>query len=106
MKTIANVLKGGRKRILEGWCQGESALNAKDNVTCVNSRDAVAWCLEGGIEAAAPTTDAWLTAELALCDALGADDISMLSIWNDKPGRTQAEVVALFDKAIAKLEGI
>lgn len=36
-----------------------------------------------------------------LLKAIGRDDVADIFRWNDTPGRTKAEVLAAFDKAIA-----
>lgn len=87
-------LIAARKRITPkgAWCRGACARNHFGNFTYTEDPAAVAWCVVGAIELDNG-------ARGALYAAMDSDD--SLSAWNDAPGRTQKEVLALFDKAIA-----
>jgi hypothetical protein len=76
------------------WHQGDFYSRCR---TKVCAHGAILDC--GGIR-----SKAFLPATAILERALlqGWDDIA---VYNDAPGRTQAEIVALFDRAIAKREG-
>jgi hypothetical protein len=65
------------------------------------------WCISGAIDKAAPDYKPNGLAFAALFHALRADDFYLSSStniteWNDTPGRTQEDVLALIDRAIAK----
>lgn len=92
MKPV-DVLKKARELVARpgGWCQGDvfggdacCALGATSSVVSDDGDDG-------------PASDA----EDILRKAIGTN---RLADWNDAPGRTQAEVVAAFDKAIALAE--
>lgn len=76
----------------ENWCQGK-LFARKDGTTCLFSDNADCFCALGAcIRAGAP--DAALAACLPACWH------GRLTKFNDYPGRTHAEVLAVFDKAI------
>lgn len=88
MTDIATKLREARALIERGWCQGR--MSTADGSVCIR----------GAI------LDAFYDADLAeekradglLKSAVGFD--GYLGDWNDAPERTQAEVLAAFDKAI------
>jgi hypothetical protein len=92
------VLTAARALVERGWTQGEYARHKNGRPIGPAEPNAVCWCATGAIMA----TGKSLAADLAvyhLGDALGDSVLR----WNDTPGRTQAEVLALFDRAIARL---
>jgi hypothetical protein len=48
-----------------------------------------------------PDIKAWRPAADAFADAAGIGHWSGIPVWNDRPERTKAEVLAAFDRAIA-----
>jgi len=103
MNTV-EILKGA-KALLEtkGWTQGAYA-RGKSGRVVKQPRNAVCFCGIGAISVAAGgNTD----------DDLGYDAYKALERivgsgfphYNDAPGRTKEEVLAVFDKAIAAEEG-
>lgn len=97
--TTIETLRVARERVAQGWTQGWFARTA-DGVLC-GARDpaAVCWCIRGAI--CSTSDDSLDRAVEALRDTLGWDNIAA---WNDADGRTQAEVLALFDATLATLE--
>ena len=99
MSATAEVLADARALVAEGWCQGE--LEVIDPDPAVPNR----YCPIGAILAAAPGDGAaepsWpgAAARAALRDANGIE--GSLAEWNDAPGRTQAQVLEAFDRAVA-----
>jgi hypothetical protein len=96
--SVAATLAEARKLIAQGWTQGEFK-RVVDGVEC--------WCISGAIDKAASDYKPNGLAFAALFHALRADDFYLSSStnlieWNDTPGRTQEEVLALIDRAIAK----
>jgi hypothetical protein len=83
LDDATKLLIEGRKRIEAGWSQYEFQ----------NDRGAV--CIEGAIR-----LPAYRDAVYRLQRAIGTR--SLVS-WNDAPGRTKEEVLAVFDRAIAEL---
>ena len=86
-----------RKRITPkgAWCQGEVAKDKNGAEVGIDSPRAVAWCMLG---ATGTHSDASSSADLMLAQVVPGNEVTA---WNDAPGRTQKEVLALFDKAIA-----
>ncbi len=94
MKTTRDIFKGARALVARGWTRG---------VYHRQHCDEPCYCLVGAIvhvtKQSGPRYEAYATlAKLA--------DTTMDGLvgWNDAPGRTQAEVVDLFDRALAALE--
>ena len=93
------ILRAAREKISApgAWTQRITARNALGQSTQSRSSDAVCWCARGALWAVSDDSDSpveWLTA---------AADVGLI-YFNDTPGRTQAEVLAVFDKAIALAE--
>lgn len=97
MNTL-EVLKAAKAKVEKGWTQGEMARDA--NGLCVWSAhlDAVCWCSLGAIKAAAFELGA---DEYTAYNALRKISGYYIADWNDDHGRTQAEVIEAFSKAIA-----
>ena len=96
--SVAATLAEARKLIAQGWTQGKYK-RVVDGVEC--------WCISGAMGQSAPDYKPRDLAFAALFRALRADDFYLSSStnlieWNDAPGRTQEEVLALIDRAIAK----
>jgi hypothetical protein len=100
--TTREVLIAARGLIAKGWTQGSFA-RASDGVgTSFNDHDACSWCSLGALMAATPVAFDRGIAMSCLRDAIGRDanGRGSIQLWNDAPERTQAEVLAAFDKAI------
>lgn len=83
-------LRLGRERVAKGWCQG--AFSDGERVCAVGA------IIYGGPSGQDTVVgEAWQVLDGAAF-AIGARGVMT---HNDTPGRTQEEVVALFDKAIA-----
>jgi hypothetical protein len=96
--SVAVTLAEARKLIAQGWTQG-AYKRVVNGVEC--------WCISGAIDKAAPDDKPNELAFAALFHALGDDDLylsssSNLTGWNDAPGRTKEDVLALIDRAISK----
>jgi len=89
----------------EHWTRGHYAASARGDMTVVTSCEAVCFCAVGAIRRAVweDGDENIANAKMAvgqLCRKVGlAGEITLVS-WNDAKGRTHAEVLALFDKAI------
>lgn len=97
MKTVIEVLKESRALIEKGWCQIHTAVNHSGQSTWTGCPTACKWCAFGAVMA---VTGDWNKPYAILRDLT----VGSLAEWNDAPGRTQAEVLDLFDRAIAKAE--
>jgi hypothetical protein len=77
----------------EKWCRGVLRLYANDGKAC-------AWCMMGAvchISQGAHFYERYPSTVRFLKDAIGCDSVS---IWNDAPERTHADILAAFDRAI------
>lgn len=102
--TVQQCLIAARSLVTQGWIQGSSSRDRLDGTT--------AYCAQGAIIAAAFQDQApelgygprHVLAERAMHvigAVLRARGVSVnIPTWNDQIGRTQAEVIALFDDAI------
>lgn len=95
-------LVAARALIARGWCQGADAKDAKGRAVDATSTRARSWCVLGAVVGADPKGFNSKTFA-ASCDLLQSvvHQVS-LSAWNDYGRRTQADVLAVFDGAIAK----
>lgn len=82
--TTVQILERGRERIAHGWAQK------------IHYREGDRYCAAGAIDGAWIHRAAY---EALLREATGS--LGLLCVWNDRPGRTQAEVIAVHDAAIA-----
>ena len=87
--TTAEALKRMRDRIASGWTQG----------TYENDQGEV--CLVGGLQHLAVPYVQRRAAQDCIDTVLNTSDWVG---WNDAPGRTQGEVLAMMDRAIALAE--
>lgn len=102
--TPKEILIQGRTKIERGWCQGYSALDANGGLTRAEGPDAVAFCAIGATQNHQHPGEEWAARHL-LRLALGPRcDDGGIAGYNDAPGRTKAEVLALFDTAIKLAE--
>ena len=74
------------------WCQGCFAKTSDGSHVWSINPDAVQWCLTGAVNRCIPTT---AKRESALSKLKHKARRKRMVDWNDAPGRTQAEVVAL-----------
>jgi hypothetical protein len=99
------------------WTQGVDARNEHGNAVVETDAEAVCWCATGAVFKVLPMPPgaSFFSSSfdlhrrtlgyLAKATALGG--IYQIASWNDQPHRTQAEVVAAFERAAeaAALEG-
>jgi hypothetical protein len=97
------ILREARALVEKGWTQGARARMANGIAIDPGDPNAACWCPFGAIEKAEVTS--------AFCVATGEPMKLLKSAvgdwppkWNDRHGRTQAEVLAAFDRAIALAE--
>lgn len=102
MNTL-EVLKAARERIAvpERWTQGRAAVDAAGESCYAASPMARAWCLLGAIYWVAPD-DSECRVECVRHLSAGNIEDGALVAFNDS--HKHSEVLALFDKAIARLE--
>ena len=95
------ILKAARAKITkpERWTKGEIARNAAGKEVSPRSKEAVCWCALGALQAAAGKK----------CSFIEIDDLAyeLTPRWtwiakvNDHKDTTHADILALFDRAIA-----
>lgn len=103
MTDVIETLKKARDLIARegGWTQGAYARDAAGSA-CSIGANAQCFCTLGALRLASDgDRDLARAAAAALRDR---HSMVWIDDWNDTPGRTQAEVVALFDAAIAAEE--
>ena len=106
MMTPKEILIAARAKIEapERWTKGAYARHASGRPAGPEIGNADCWCIVGAVTAVMGIKAGCLDAAICrmLSDAAGieayAEDITE---WNDAPGRTHAEVLATFDRAIA-----
>ena len=103
--TTKEILIAARAKIErpECWTQRAFAKTALRNKAKVDSPRAVCWCALGAIAAITrePPHDVNDEVYWLLHRAMGLPDDEMeVAGWNDASGRTHAEVLAAFDRAI------
>jgi hypothetical protein len=93
-----------RERVVAGWCQGAVARDGDGRAVDPRSLDARRWSMLGALLAGwngGPVADLGR----AVNSLRASTGQSPLEVWNDRPERTQQEVVAAFERAIASLDG-
>jgi len=97
------ILLRARELVAAGWTQGESARDAGGKKISPFSYKAVCFCALGATHRAeeelGATTAIWDSAIRKLHPFTEKWNVAG---WNDTPGRTQADVLAAFDAAIAE----
>jgi hypothetical protein len=104
------LLMEGRAWVEKSWCQGRLARTADGRVVGVLTREAASWCAVGALTQAASDgkyahhTPAGEVAVMLLSAVVEVDHYghyTRVAAWNDAKGRTQQEVLAAYDDAIA-----
>ena len=91
-----------RAKIEQGWCQGASAQTSEGKPTMAGSCDASRWCMSGALEAATRVLDSDEAAKRAHAALRWSIQRNNLEVWNDVEGRTRADVLNAYNRAIAK----
>lgn len=97
--TPLEVLQKARERIAQGWTQCSFARTQTGSPCDSGDKRAVTFCAAGAINASSPPSSVERSEAHRL---LGRVTLVSTMEFNDKRGRTQAEVLAAFDAAIAK----
>ncbi len=86
--TVREVLINARAKVAAGWCQGFDQVG-----DC--------YCAYGALDKSCPETpEGDVLMQDVCCSLRRANNLQSIFGFNDTPGRTQAEVLALFDRAI------
>ena len=91
------------------WTQGAYARDAAGVGLRASEPTACSWCIQGAMFKVRNLTGNLATPEIlraqeALLRHTNESDTAGLWCWNDQPGRTQEEVLDLFDKALLSVE--
>lgn len=108
-ETVKSILQSARELIADPahWTQSAFARDVNGNDCVSNDPEAVCFCALGALNKAANYYDSkknatlYFKAKAALRDMIYPHNISM---FNDRFDRTHAEILRLFDDAIAKAE--
>ena len=103
-KETADILRKARAVIEkpENWTKGTFARSAKGNPVSAVGRAACAWCAVGAVRRVTGY-DQILFSRVGRALSYASDGPSIVTI-NDSPKATHADVLALFDRAIAAEE--
>jgi hypothetical protein len=105
-----HILKVARSKIVAGWCQGKNAVDSRGVATHPESGNACRYCIHGAIFSTNASANRQLSAtylvQRLIAERSNKADVTGFDVanWNDDSSRTQAEVVQLFDDAIAEAE--
>jgi hypothetical protein len=98
MNTVA-VIDQAIKLVTLGWCQRAIARSASGQTVSAWSAAACEWCLAGALSAARHSGGGgpgYIEALNLVGDIIaGMGGAKPIEEWNDTPGRTQAEVIAV-----------
>lgn len=97
---VIEQLRAVRAKLEQGWCQGSGAVNRHGQSVDPDDSSACEWCIMGALSTVTDG-DIFGAARDYIDAAIGP---WFIIEWNDERGRTQAEAVALIDKAIALAE--
>lgn len=96
-ESVVDSLRKARELVAKGWTKRAFARKRNGKICVLDSKDACSFCASGAmrrIMGGESYIEGWKMLERAI------DPYSIIA-WNDDPKRTQAEVVAAFDRAIA-----
>ena len=100
--TTLEAMVGARQVLAEmGWCRGVPAMDEEGEWRRATSPKAVVFCALGAVDRVTDHNPFLQNDVNRLLSDLSGHPILT---WNDAPGRTKEEVIALFDQAIASLE--
>lgn len=110
----SEVLLQAKKLVEKGWCQGSPAREADGSAVFSKETTAVKWCAIGalyraldylkvGMPDTRPSIDYFGMPDTRpsrdYCGKVLGIDANMVLGWNDADGRTQSEVIEMFEKA-------
>lgn len=105
-KRTRRVLQSARARIIRGWTQGAFARNREGIRQQATEPGGVCWCAVGAIEASTSCEilrESAVEALSRVVRSVGEGCRGRVYMWNDSPRRSRHQVIAAFDRAIARL---
>jgi hypothetical protein len=106
MTEVVEKLQEARALIERGWCKFASAKTAHGNHVDPTSEYAVSWCAYGAITRVEPDSNEAFVALLMRLELPAEwDDENAIGDYNDDVRTTKEDILALFDRAIAKARG-
>lgn len=102
MTMTVEILKAARDLLAKGWTQGAYARDEIGLTVGENDKRACRFCSVGAIWAAASRLNDGPSEAQSAVERIPR--ARFLIAWNDDSRRTQADVLALFDEAIANEE--
>jgi hypothetical protein len=105
VSAVADKLRDARALVARGWTQGAFGRDVLGKATSSVSCNAICWCASGALIKVAGSEYAY-DRLLEYFQKAGSFDPRRdhIAYWNDAPERTQAQVLAAFDKAIELAE--
>ena len=105
---VSKALRAARELLAAGWCQEAIARTDTGVAVYDENKAATAFCLWGACCRAVSDMGLNYQKDLRLMDAIAFaldETVGVCAVdWNDTPGRTQLEVLAVVDAIIARLE--
>jgi hypothetical protein len=96
--TTIEALRRMRELLAKGWTQDCCCRDRRGMPIETGNAFAVSWCVIGAALTACPMNEQ--EALNVLRDNIGEEYDRKMRLWNDAPGRTQSEVLALMDRVI------
>jgi hypothetical protein len=108
MDTVSR-LRAARELLKKGWCQNVSALTGDGVVVAVDDPGACRFCATGALDhfwrgSTASLFAGHQAAIRHLNKVVQERGFGSIISYNDSNGRTQAQMIAIFDEAIAEAE--
>jgi hypothetical protein len=98
---IGEVLQRCRDLVASGWCRDADARDASGREVDPSSAEAREWSVLGALARVAGARATLFEVERAVVSFGRVTGTRSLRAWNDARGRTQVQVVAAFDQALA-----
>lgn len=105
---VSEALEKARALIAQGWTKGSFARDASGIARNARSHSAVSFCAIGALIHAVTPSDYFqsLECEDLLDQALPDGYEEGIICYNDAEGRTQEDILALYDRAIARAKEV
>ncbi|MBN8245131.1 hypothetical protein JF546_19105 [Nitratireductor aquimarinus] len=98
---VKSVLAQARDLLAKGWVKEHYGEDAEGNTQHALSEKACKFCIVGALARVLGVDASKVHDNHPAVQALNCGGVGQILLWNDEDRRTQADVLALFDKAIA-----